>query len=266
MSEAIEQLTKRQIAERCLTTGVETLLQLAEEVAGHPVGPRLEILLASILRAVRCGAAIQSLYVDLPYSEEMHTLLRSLAELVINASYLQIATPEELNSYLKYDAVMTAKTMRRALDFRSDALDYIPKDRQETLRKHGDEVREEIKDTISKTSWTKTDIHRRAVKLDEEFKCDIFRLTSTIIYSQGHVYIHSTYSSLTAPIVALRTGERDVISMRREADDALYGASQVLYLFSRFICTYMQIEVTASIGYVNSLIGTYYEAPSVIVQ
>ena len=148
--------TKRQIAGKCIEISRHTLLAM-----GHKLGhgklnePRLEVLLAATVRTVNCSGAIERLYADRPYSEEMNILLRSLAEMVINASYLQVCSEDELESYRRHDLLMLSKAMRLANDLIPGSIDSIPMATRDAFEKDANEAKQAISGTASQTNWTK---------------------------------------------------------------------------------------------------------------
>jgi hypothetical protein len=151
-----EKLAQREISSKCVDLSVETMLDLGNAIlAKEKWDDRLEILLASILTASNRGRAIKRLYADRPFAEAMHILLRSLAELVITASYLQIASEAELNSYRKYDTLMLEKSLRLTREIRPDFLSRAPQEELDKFDKHAEKVKRETQDVVSGTSWTK---------------------------------------------------------------------------------------------------------------
>ncbi|MCU1247076.1 MAG: hypothetical protein JWQ49_105 [Edaphobacter sp.] len=257
-----EQRTKRQIVEQCIDITTGTLLTMVRDISdGKLVDSRLEVLLASIVRATNCGAAIKRLYADRPFSEEMHTLLRSLAELVINASYLQIAPEKELESYLKYDSIMLAKTIRLAGEVRPEVLERISQTTRDAFAKHVDEVMLETGDTISGTSWTKLDLHSRGVAVDKHLSVELFQFLSRVLYPSGHSYTHSTYSSLRGPIETFQTGEYNEVAVKEDANLALFGTAQALHVFAMSTSLIKGIDTNVALEVVQNLLQTGSDMP-----
>lgn len=142
---AVEEVewTKRLIAEKCIEISSHSLMGMGHNLGHGKINDsRMEILLAAIVRTVNCGGAIQRLYADRPYSEEMNVLLRSLAEMVITASYLQIAPEEEVESYRSFDSIMLSKAMRLADELIPGCIDSIPEQLRNAFEKHADDVRQ----------------------------------------------------------------------------------------------------------------------------
>jgi Family of unknown function (DUF5677) len=260
------QWTKRQISEKCLEISRHTLLEMGHKLGhGKMVDARMEILLAATVRTVNSSRAIQLLYTDRPYSEEMHTLLRSLAEMVINAAYLQVAPEEELESYRQNDSIMLSKAMRLANDLIPGCIESIPKTTREAFEVHADEIRQSTSGTASKTSWTKKDLHSRASAVDKVLGTTILQFLSRIVFPQGHSYTHGSFSSLSATIDSFRTGGYAEVTIREGADLALFGTAQALHVFAMAISLLKDEEdYSAHLSVVQDLLRQYNDAPSII--
>ena len=267
MDAEVAQWTKRKICVKCIESSSHILLEMGHKQGHGKVNDdRMEILLAATVRAVNSSRAIQLLYVDRPYSEEMHILLRSLAEMVINAAYLQMAPEEELESYRRFDSIMLSKAMRLANELIPGCIDSIPEETRMAFEKHADEVTQAISSTASKTSWTKKDLHSRAGKVDEVLGTGIVQFLSRIVYPHGHAYIHGNFSSLSATIDSFRTGEYDEAAVREEADHALFGTAQALHVFTMIISGLKHDEsFNAQMSNVQDLLEQYNDAPSISV-
>lgn len=258
--------TKRRIAEKCIEISSHTLLEM-----GHKLGhgklnePRLEILLAATARTVNCSGAIERLYADRPYSEEMNVLLRSLAEMVINASYLQVSSEDELESYRRHDSIMLSKAMRLANDLVPGSVDSIPIATRDAFEKHADEVKQATSGTGTRTSWTKKDLHSRAIVVDNQLGTEILQFLSRIVYPHGHAYTHASFSSLSSTIDSFRTGTYDADAIRDEADHALFGTAQALHVFTMSISLLKhEYSHNAHREVVQNLLRQYNDAPSAI--
>jgi hypothetical protein len=259
--------TKRQIAEKCIEISSHTLLEMGR-ILGHGKinESRLEILLAAIVRTVNCSGAIQRLYVDRPYSEEMNVLLRSLAEMVVNADYLQISSEEEVESYRQFDSIMLSKSMRLANELIPGCIDSIPETLRTAFEKHADEVRHATSSVTSQTSWTKKDLHSRASAVDKALGTEILQFLSRIVYTHGHYYTHATFSSLTATIDSFRTGACDEAAIREDADFALFGTAQALHVFAMSISLLKKVDgYEAHLELVQDLLKQYNDAPSTVL-
>ena len=259
--------TKRQIAEKCIEISSHTLLEMGR-ILGHGKinESRLEILLAAIVRTVNCSGAIQRLYADRPYSEEMNVLLRSLAEMVVTGSYLQIATGDEVESYRQFDSIMLSKSMRLANELIPGCVESIPETLREAFEKHADEIRQATNGVASQTSWTKKDLHSRASAVDKTLGADILQFLSRIVYAHGHYYTHATFSSLTATIDSFRTGACDEAAIREDADFALFGTAQALHVFAMSISLLKKVDgYEAHLELVQDLLKQYNDAPSTVL-
>lgn len=258
--------TKRQIAGKCIEISRHTLLAM-----GHKLGhgklnePRLEVLLAATVRTVNCSGAIERLYADRPYSEEMNILLRSLAEMVINASYLQVCSEDELESYRRHDLLMLSKAMRLANDLIPGSIDSIPMATRDAFEKDANEAKQAISGTASQTNWTKKDLHSRATIVDNQLGTEILQFLSRIVYPHGHAYTHTSFSSLSSTIDSFRTGAYNADAIRDAADHALFGTAQALHVFTMSISLLKQEDShNTHLEVVQELLKQYNHAPSAI--
>jgi hypothetical protein len=144
------------------------------------------ILISSMLRAARTGVA-QLLLSEGLYSEEMHCVNRALAEISINAAYLQFAVEAEINSYLQYDALATARVVQRMNP-------SMPKthrlDRPQELR-----IRRLLAQPMN-DSWSSKNALHRALEVDKECGVNLMATTALFVYNAGHSDVHGTASSV----------------------------------------------------------------------
>jgi hypothetical protein len=153
----------------------------------HPTSQiRHGILINSMMRAARTGGA-QLLLSEGLYSEEMHCVNRALAEISINAAYLQIADEAEIDSYLRYDAPATARVVQKMNT-------SMPKahrlDQAEELR-----VRQLLAQPIN-DSWSSKTVPARAREIDKECRVDLMTTTALFVYNASHSYVHGTATSV----------------------------------------------------------------------
>jgi hypothetical protein len=260
MSKA-EKLIQRERARKCVELSIDTQLKLGNRLlAKESTDSRREVLIPSILRAVNLGRAIMRLETDRPYAEAMFTLLRSLAELVINASYIQVARDEEVKSYLTYDSIMLEKSLRLAREVEPDFLSGGSKETMDTFMENFSKVSEETKDVVSVSSWTRLPLHNRAVAIDKRYHYEKFQFISRVIYGWGHSYTHSTFASLQHHVKFLETGVQDDEAIKDDADLAVFGVAQVLHYFNQFISANQTLDEFDSLMSVQKLIDEIDEA------
>jgi hypothetical protein len=153
----------------------------------HPTSEiRHGILIHSMLRATRTGDA-QLLLSEGLYSEEMHCVNRALAEISINAAYLQIADESEIDSYLRYDKLATARVVQKMNT-------SMPKahrlDQSEELR-----IRQLLDQPLN-DSWSSKKVPHRAREVDKDCQVDLMTTTALFVYNAGHSHVHGTASSV----------------------------------------------------------------------
>src|ERR1700683_2244442 len=144
------------------------------------------ILIHSMLRATRTGDA-QLLLSEGLYSEEMHCVNRALAEISINAAYLQIADEPEVDSYLRYDKLATARIVQKMNT-------SMPKaHRLDQSQELG--IRQLLAQTLN-DSWSSKSVPLRAREVDRDCQVDLMTATALFVYSAGHSHVHGTASSV----------------------------------------------------------------------
>lgn len=151
------------------------------------------ILINSMLRAARTSDA-QLLLSEGLYSEEMHCLNRALAEISINAAYLQIADEAEIDGYLRYDALATARVVQKMNSSMPKAhrLDQAEQSRIRQL------LAEPFNEEGAMPSWTPKTVALRARELDKDCGIDLMTTTALSVYNAGHLHVHGTASSVAA--------------------------------------------------------------------
>ena len=184
------------------------------------------------MRSVNTAAAINRLWADKPYSEEMGVLVRSLAEGMINAAYLQVAPEAELQSYIAYDDIMLSKTLDFADEMTPENVAPVREDLRAILEERASKAKASFSNVMSGTSWTKLDLHSRAMKVKEHTGGDTTTFLSRMVYRHGHSFTHSTYASLHSDITALRTGSYPIEQVEGDAEHNLLAAAQSLYGFA----------------------------------
>jgi hypothetical protein len=168
---------------------IALLVKMAKLLATkrHPNSQiRHGILIHSMLRAARTGDA-QLLLSEGLYSEEMHCVNRALAEISINAAYLQIADEAEIDSYLRYDKLATARVVQKMNT-------SMPKPHRLDLSEEL-HVRQLLDQPLN-DSWSSKSASLRAREVDKDCRVDLMTTTALFVYNAGHAHVHGTASSV----------------------------------------------------------------------
>lgn len=253
---------RRGICEQCIAICSDILLSVAQRISQqYPVSDRQEIVIASIARSINMSGAIRRLWADRPYAEEMGVLVRSLAEGMVNAAYIQIASDAEVNSYMAYDDIMLSKTLGFADELKPTDVPGVRADFRQVLEERAAEAKSNFSNIMSNTSWTKLNLHERSVEVAKHITGDTMAYLSRLVYRHGHTYTHATYGSLHAEIMALRTGAYPSEQVEQCAEHNLLLAAQCMYGFTLVL---MQLtrepEYKPTLNSVPVLLNRYTES------
>ncbi len=194
---------------------------------------RLEILMASCLKALRMNRAILELAPSL-YTEEMSVLLRTLAELVINAAYLQIANEPEVSNYRSFDAIASL-VMLNDFEKNSGHSNKVVPELRQRAEKNAAEALALCGLRLSSRSWTIKTVFMRAKVVDDKISQSAFRGFTNSIYQNGHTYTHSAYQSLSTYCGLLCGNAPDESLLMEQARDTMFGATLALQILVVFI-------------------------------
>jgi hypothetical protein len=122
------------------------------------------------------------------YSEEMQCLNRPLAEISINAAYLQIADEAEIDSYLRYDSLATARVVQKTT---TSTLTPDPLDQAEKQR-----IRQLLAQPTNNSGWSAKNVLLRARAIDKECGVDFMTSTALVVYNLTHLAVHGTAGSV----------------------------------------------------------------------
>lgn len=215
----------------------------------HPNSPiRHGILIHSLLRAARTGDA-QLLLSEGLYSEEMQCVNRALAEISINAAYLQIAVEAETDSYLRYDQLATARVVQKMNT-------SMPKTHRlgqaEELR-----TRQLLAQPMNESGWSSKTVPQRAREIDKECGVDLMTTTALFVYNASHLHVHGTASSV-APIGDWMLGGADQNNPERldSTVAALNGTALCLLSLSVFAGQRYQLGLDSEIRRLQEMMNT----------
>ncbi len=189
---------------------------------------RLDIFMASSLKA--CGGydTLRGLASTLSV-EEMSVLLRSFAELAINASFLQTSSNIDLKKYMQFDSIAAFTMMN---DFLSvvDTPENVP---PELFRRTKENALNAAQESGLKLQHRS--VFERAKQVDVRIGGEAFRCFANSVYGHGHVYVHQGYSTLSWYRHQLRGTQTNAAQARlKQAGNLVFGAAQVLQVLCLF--------------------------------
>lgn len=204
-------MKKYQVAVCDLVTLLEKMATLLRTKRHPDSDLRHGILIHSMLRAARTGNA-QLLLSEKLYLEEMHCLNRSLAEISVNAVYLQFAPELETDNYLRHDAITAARRIQKINS-------SLPKEHRLDSTEEAHIRRllaQPINETSGMPSWSSKTVGARAKDADRACGVDLMTTTALIVYGAAHPYVHGTASSV-APVGDWVLNGKDVTDSERIA-------------------------------------------------
>lgn len=195
---------------------------------------QLTILLGSILKASESTTAIVHLG-KIGLSDEMNVLLRTLVELIINTCYLQSSSGEEIERYIRFDAIANHTAMedfKRANKGRNKFAVALTK----RTRAHAEAASEASGLSLTKREWTTKTLKKRADSIDTHIKSTMFAEFLATVYVTGSGYTHAGFKTLHKHAYYLRTGKREhPLETAYCVTNAIYGVTYALDVFGRYL-------------------------------
>lgn len=226
----------------CLRKAADILTDIMPKMIADVVGDgnqlpeRVGILMASMLRARQSMDAIV-LLTNTHFAEEAWAVLRPLAELVVNASYLQFATEEELGKFLLYDALAIGSFLEKFEKATGQSNHGFDEDDRKRMKNISDYAKDNTGLTEKDHGWTRLTVFDRAMRIDKEVGGTVaYRGFAKSVYQLAHPFVHSNMQSIQYHWMLL-TGEEPGLEDQRHAeyDKPLIGAVQCLFLLALFV-------------------------------
>jgi Family of unknown function (DUF5677) len=178
---------------------INIALELVEALnAVHPKDKRVIILQLSTLRAVRLAQAALLLD-EHDFVEEVLSLSRTLAEMVISCCYLQIASPEKVESFLAFDSQKSYHMSATLEEFLGPEA-IISEEERDKLKTIVASARARSKRKDTDNTWNTESVYQMAQALDTTMVAGshLFTFVKATTYQFGHPYVHGTWGSFSA--------------------------------------------------------------------
>lgn len=197
-----ETVNSNRIAEELLRLDAHIILlaKMLRSVAEHePREPsvRAKYLYASVLKILRMGRAVEHVAKG-AYAEEVRAMSRTMAEVVINAAYLQEAEEKELSRFEHFDTQSAYRHAERLRPLTGRTLPVSDQHKIDTVVAQA-RLRTGRKD--SDPTWSSRNVTQRAEYTDKTTKLNLMVPLVRTAYVYGHSAVHGTYDSL-APFIA----------------------------------------------------------------
>jgi hypothetical protein len=166
--------------------------------------------------------------------DEMHVLLRSMLELVVNACYLQHASDEEMLKYLHFDPI-NSHTAMTDLERASGGRLKIPKELSERTTKLATDASAASNLPLGSREWSKKNLFKRAVIVDKVVGGEDFAMLMANIYVTGSGYVHTTYKTLDRHAKWLLKSEAEhPLRILFGTNNAIHGVALILINLGRY--------------------------------
>jgi hypothetical protein len=216
---------------------IRVALELVDALnAVQPKGKRVMVIQLSTLRAVRLAQAALVLD-EHDFVEEVLSLSRTLAEVVISACYLQIAIEEKLESFLAFDS-QKSYHMSATLENFLEPEGIISEEQRNELKAIVAKARARSKRKDTDNGWNTESVYQMARTLDATMSAGthLFTTVKASTYQFGHPYVHGTFGSFSAVRQWMAEGKFPADSRRAEQR---FQAAEGVYQCLAALCIYI---------------------------
>lgn len=258
-----KELTDRELLLRAHEICCETLLSFCEHLnrrlplADLP-SARLSILIATAAKAINTSNAIRMLCVERPYFEEMNVLVRSLIESIVNAAFIQIATDEEVDAFMHFDAISLSKALRVAQGVSPEAVNILSEKLRDDFRVHADSIKVMLGKDEKEFNWTRLDVASRGDRIDKALGMSAFAPVCKVLFPSLHVFVHGSYRSLET-YMPTEGGRVLLQNLAFQADGALHTMDVALLAFCITMNQFADERLDHKLSVIQSILVTYAE-------
>ena len=166
--------------------------------------------------------------------DEMHILLRSMLELMVNACYLQNASDEDVTKFLHFDPI-NSHTAMMDLERASNGRLKIPQELADKTTRLASEANAVSHLPLGSRDWSKKNLFKRAVAVDQTFGTDDFAMLMANIYVTGSGYVHTSYKTLGRHAKWLLGGEVEhPLRIMFGTNNAIHGVALIFINLGRY--------------------------------
>jgi hypothetical protein len=220
----------------------------SEALHANDADMRLLILLASLLKVRKQAQACALLAKDF-MMEEISAITRTMAEVVVNAAYLQFADDEEIDRFHNFDTQSLYKLSER---LRPITTRELTPEKEAELQRIVSETRMLTQLTDKAPSWSRQNptLIARAEFVESKIADSFMPGLVLTAYNWGHRAVHGTGDSLRPFYGALGSGEIELSSERLEEISRSLGmvafCLQVhAFFYNRFLRLNFEEEIIA---------------------
>ncbi len=193
---------------------------------------RLLLLFSSLLKLRQQAKAALMLSEEVCV-EEILSISRTMAEVAINAAYLQFADDQEIDRYKHFD---TQSLYKHSAKLRPHTT--VPPNQEEQTKL--DEVvalaRAKTNRKDTDPTWSINNLAQRAEYSDKKSSIELMLILFLTVYANGHQAVHGTITSVRPFYQALETTVVPRTEERlQDLGLALHAVNFVLYIFGLFV-------------------------------
>ena len=214
---------------------------------------RKDILLGSLLKLLHQAEVALTLCAA-GCVEEILSVTRTMAEVAVNGSYLQVCEDQEIDRFIHFEAQALYKHAKqlRPLVSRPPSLEA-----EEKAQKAVDAARKQTGRRDKDRSWSnRSSLLARAEYFDKSSGLSPLMVALVLtVYAWGHRAIHATYDALL-PFIHAIPNERVVFDDERQEQLAagLLAVSFVLFNFGLFMSRQLKTDVDAQLIAANNAV------------
>jgi hypothetical protein len=158
------------------------------------------------------GTAVQ-LLAGHAYVEEIRAIGRTMAEVVVNAAYLQNAEDEEIDRFRHFD---TQSSYKHAKKLELRVTTQLSAEENKKIEAVADHARSLTGRKDSDPSWSKRTLMQRAEHTDLITRLNLISLLVLTSYAYGHSAIHGTFDALDPFISSINSNQLLTPANRQE--------------------------------------------------
>lgn len=203
---------------------------------------RTVLLFASVLKLIKMTVAVRLLANDL-FVEEILAMNRTMAEITINAAYLQVAEDRETDRFQHFD---TQAAFRHANRLRPHTTLKVIPDEIAKIDSIASLARAITGRKDSDPSWSERTLLQRAEHSDIATQLDLMKKLALTSYAYGHSAVHGTFDSLDY-FISRTSDENREMERLETLYIALSGVNFTLYVMCLYLNSLLRLNASQEI-------------------
>lgn len=219
-------------------------------ISQHESSVRLMLLFGSILKLLRMTKAAQLLASE-GFVEEIQAMNRTMAEVTVNAAYLQDADDKEVTRFQHFDI---QSSFKHATRLRPHTTIKLPSADLKKIEEVASDARLLTGRKDSDPSWSTRNLVQRAEYSDGITHLNIMTRLVLTSYPQGHSAIHGTFAALETFIESVGTMKVLLSDERKEGlFIALFGVNFTVSVMCFYLNSLFHMDLEKAIIHAGKL-------------